>query len=330
MNPDPRALLQSAAASLALGRADLAQPSIEAYARANPGDRTTLDYLRRAAVVVAFAREARREPVTLPARDPPAPSSLDLVAFHVHLPRAPSGIHGQVDYMAVLALSFESARLRAPHARRILITDEATAVPADLGVHEVMRFALDSSRPMFERMRVQELYLARREAGRSSVLMDSDIVVNAEPAAIFTADFDVGLTWRSEFPDAPFNGGMIFIAEGGGGREFLRDALASYEALAADRGVASAFPGDIKSWWGDQFALATTVGYREFGERRGDALLVNGRRVKFFPCSDYNFTIEAGRNYTRDELRRKAFIHFKGNRKAMQAQYLERMRAGAL
>jgi len=330
MNPDPRALLQSAGASLSQGRADLAQASIEAYAKANPGDRNTIDYLRRAAAVIAFRRDARREPVVLAARTPPQPSRLDLVSFHVDLPRAPSGIHGQVDYMAVLALSFESARLRAPQARRILVTDEATAVPADLGVHEVMRFPLDSSQPMFERMRVQELYLAGREAGRASVLMDSDVVVNADPTAIFATDFDVGLTWRPEFPDAPFNGGMIFVAEGDAGRQFFAEALSTYEALAVDPGVSAAFPAGIKPWWGDQFALAATVGYREFGGRRGDALAVNGRRVKFFPCSEYNFTIEANRQYSRDELRRKAFIHFKGNRKAMQSQYVERMRAGAL
>ena len=43
-----------------------------------------------------------------------------------------------------------------------------------------------------------------------------------------------------------------------------------------------------------------------------------------------SFTIEADRNYAREELRRKRFIHFKGNRKAMQSQYLERMRSGEL
>jgi glycosyltransferase involved in cell wall biosynthesis len=67
---------------------------------------------------------------------------------------------------------------------------------------------------MFERMRLQELYLRDRAADRASVLMDSDVVVNSDPADIFSTDFDVGLTWRTEFPDAPFNGGMIFVAEG--------------------------------------------------------------------------------------------------------------------
>jgi len=326
---DPRALLQAAAVSLARGRADLALPAIEAFARAAPA-RPEVQYLRRAAAVVGFRRDAVRAPVKLAARELPAQANLDLAAFHVDLPAAPSGIHGAIDYMAVLALSFESAKLRAPAARRILITDEDTRVDPGLAVDEVKRFALDRTRAMFERMRVQELYLRGRAPGRATVLMDSDVVVNADPAAIFSTDFDVGLTWRSEFPDAPFNGGMIFVAEGDAGRHFFADALASYEALAADPAVMAAFPAGIKPWWGDQFALAATVGYREFAERQGDAIEVNGRRVKFFPCTEFNFTIEANRQYAREELRSKAFIHFKGNRKAMQSQYLERMRAGVL
>jgi hypothetical protein len=326
---DPRALLQAAATSLARGRAAEARPAIDALSRMAP-ERPEVQYLVRSAAVIGFGRDASRIPLKLGPRKAPSQSSLDLVAFHVDLPAAPSGIHGQIDYMAVLALSFESARLRAPSARRILITDDATRVPPELGVDEVKRYALDRARPMFERMRVQELYLRGREAGRASVLMDSDVVVNADPTAIFTTDFDVGLTWRPEFPDAPFNGGMIFVAEADAGRQFFVDALACYEALAADPGISAAFPAGIKPWWGDQFALAATVGYREFAERQGDALEVNGRRIGFFPCTDFNFTIEANRQYSLEELRGKAFIHFKGNRKAMQSQYMERMRAGAL
>jgi len=199
-----------------------------------------------------------------------------------------------------------------------------------LGADQVLRFPIDPQRVMFERMRVQEIYLARREAGRASVLMDSDVVVNAGPEAIFATDFDVGLTWRPDFVDSPFNGGMIFVSPGAEGHRFFVKALECYEALAADPAVAALFPKDVKAWWGDQFALAALVGYRAFAERPGDALTVDGVRVGFFPCERYNFTIEHNSRYSKDDLRRKHFIHFKGNRKSMQAYYLERMRAGEL
>jgi hypothetical protein len=326
-SPRQQSLLQSASAALFSGRPDLARAPLDELKRAFPQNPDVWQLSRQAAVM-AFDWPATRVPAVATPREPPPPEAIDLVAFHVQLPSAPSGMHAPNDYMAVLALSFESARLRAPRARRILLTDETTAVPASLPVERVMRFPLDASRLMFERMRVQELYLRERGPGRASVLMDSDMVVNAEPAGIFGEAFDIGLTWRSgEFADAPFNGGMIYVSEGEGGRAFLAKALACYEALAAEPSLAGFYPTGIKAWSGDQFALASLVGYRAFAERACDCLAVDGLRVRFFPCSEYNFTIEAGRNYTRDELRRKRFIHFKGNRKAMQAEYLGRMRA---
>ena len=331
--PEPtrvQSLHRSAAEALFRGRADLARAPIEELARAAPHDaklQELVQHLARQASVVAFEWPAARENAVSPRREPPALDAIDLVAFHVDLPRAPSGIHAPTDYMEVLALSFESARLRAPSARRILLTDENTRVPDSLPVDEVRRFPLDAQLPMFERMRVQEVYLRERDSRRSSVLMDSDVVVNDDPASIFAERFDIGLTWRPEFADAPFNGGMIFVAEGDGGRQFLAKSLACYEALAADAAIASHFPKSPKAWWGDQFALALLVGYRAYAERTGDTILVDGLRVRLFPCAEYNFTLEPNRNYTRDELRRKRFIHFKGNRKALQSQYLEHMRS---
>src|SRR5205085_8851302 len=140
------------------------------------------------------------------------------------------------------------------------------------------------------------------EAGRVSVLMDSDVVVNADPARVFTTEFDVGLTWRPEFPEAPFNGGVIFVGEGDGGRAFVAKALQCYEGLARHAPVMKSYPQGIKAWWGDQFAWAALAGFRAFAERKQEALSVDGIRVRFFPCAEYNFTIAA--NASPSELRR--------------------------
>ena len=339
--PDPdsksmqrlQSLYQQATGALFQGRADLADAPIEELRRTAPPDPKLgqlIEHLAKSAAAIAFQWPARREPLQPARREPPAQEAIDLVAFHVDLPCAPSGIHAPTDYMGVLALSFESARLRAPGARRILITDERTAVPETLPVDEVRRYSLDATLPMFERTRVQGEYLRARAPGRVSVLMDSDVVVNADPAGVFTEAFDVGLTWRPEFADAPFNGGMIFVAEGDAGARLFASALACYEALAADSRIAAAYPTGVKPWWGDQFAWASLVGYRAFAKRTTQALAVDGVAVRFFPCADYNFTLEPDRGYPPEELRRKFFIHFKGNRKALQAQYLEHMRRGAI
>jgi hypothetical protein len=324
-----QSLYRAAVEHLVRGRADLATPIVTELSKLLPGN-AHVQHIARQAAIMVFPWPAERGNIDVVKREAPEQSAIDLVTFHITLPANPSGIHAPIDYMALIALSVESAALRAPDARRILITDEATAVPADIPFHEVRRYPIDSQRVMFERMRVQELYLRDREAGRLSVLMDSDVVVNADPAAVFTETFDVGLTWRPQFPDAPFNGGMIFVSEGSAGREFFSRAIACYEAFAASAPVASMYPRDLKSWWGDQFALALMVGYREYAERRGDTLSVDGLRVRLFPCADYNFVFEGATGYSPEELRRKFFIHFKGNRKAMQVAYLERMRAGTL
>ena len=319
------ALRQEAFAHLLRGRADLARPLVAQLQQGAPLDPATRQlalYLE----TVGFDWPARREPYT-PAAAPQPLSGVDIVSFHVDLPRAPSGIHKDIDYATVLAQSFESASLRAPAARRMLLTDETTKAPPGV---EAQRHGLDRNRLMYERMRLQQSYLEGREDGRATVLMDSDVVVNLDPAAVFAEDFDVGLTWRPGFPDAPFNGGMIFVAPGAAGRQFFAQARACYDALADRAAQTGAFPGDIRAWWGDQFALAALVGYRHFAERRQEGLSVNGVRVRFFPCETHNFTLEASTRYSTATLRQKYFIHFKGNRKALQSQYLDGMRSGQL
>jgi hypothetical protein len=318
---------QQAYAHLLQGRADLARPLVEQLQKLRPDD-PQVRQLACFVMVIGFECSARRSPYTPAPRPAPATADLDLVAFQVDLPQAPSGIHGQIDYTTVLSRSFESAQLRAPGARRILLTDEATRVPDTMAVDEVIRQPIDRDRLMFERMRVQVRYLEARAAGRSSVLMDSDVVVNADPAAVFGEEFDVGLTWRPGFPDSPFNGGMIFVAAGSGGLAFFRKAHACYVAIAEEAARLSLFARDLRAWWGDQFALAALVGYREFAGRTTEGLEVDGTKVRFFPCESHNFTLEPAQKYRTDELRRKFFIHFKGNRKALQDQYLAGMRAG--
>jgi hypothetical protein len=322
--------LQATAAAivraLSLAEVDEARKQLAALRALVPGH-PGLDHVSRQIAVIAFDWPLPRAPYSPAPRQAPEPDCVDLVAFHANMDTALSGIHEKIDYLEVLSLSFESAAIRAPRARRILLTDEHTPVPASMQVDEVIRHPIDLDKLMYERMRVQALYLAHRPASRVSVLMDSDVVVNREPSPVFAQDFDIGLTWRPEFADSPFNGGMIFVGVGGKGLEFFERARACYDALAADPVVTAAFPRELRGWWGDQFALAATVGYQDYARRQGDGLDVAGIRTRFFPCSEYNFTIEPNVPYPADVLAAKFFVHFKGNRKALQVQYLGKMRA---
>jgi hypothetical protein len=321
-------LAETAQGALKRLRPDQAREPLQRLAALLPQNPSVLMLLRWAAVL-EMDWPATREPITLSRRSPPAADAVDLVLFHVDLPAAPSGLHGRIDYWAVAALSFEAAKHRAPRARRVLLTDEHTQVPDELGAHEVIRTPINRDWLMYQRMHAQERYLATRPLDRATVLMDVDVVPNRDPSGIFAEDFHVGLTWRPEFPDAPVNGGLIFVGPGAEGHAFFRQAIRCYDSLAVDGRLASLFDRDLRSWWGDQYALALMVEYRRFASREHDTFGIDGARVRLFPCADYNFTPEAGRSYTADFLDSRYFLHFKGNRKAMQAQYLSHMRAVA-
>jgi len=299
--------------------------ALEELLRAFP-DHPKIQQIAVCAAVIGFAWPLERGPYAARSAERPSAADLDLVFFHADRPTAASGFHDPIDYMGVLALSLESAMITAPQARRILLTDEATPVPDTLPVHEVRRFPLDVALLMYERMRVQEAYLRDRPTGRCSVLMDSDIVVNREPSVVFGEGFDVALTWRPMYIDAPFNGGVMFVARGEAGASFFRRTLACYDALAADRLVTSRFPRDLRGWWGDQYALAVTAGYREIAAYHASGVCVDGVAVRFLPCSEYNYTPTPGPNREAGSLHSKYFVHFKGNRKDGQEHYLRQMR----
>ena len=54
---------------------------------------------------------------------------------------------------------------------------------------------------------------------------------------------------------------------------------------------------------------------------------LDGIRLRFFPCSDYNFAPE-GSGYPLAVLASKWFVHFKGDTKINQPRYLEALRSG--
>ena len=94
--------------------------------------------------------------------------------------------------------------------------------------------------------------------------------------------------------------------------------------------IAQRYDRDLKAWWGDQFALALTAGYREFGERSTNGVAVDGVAVAYLPCERFNVTIEPNVNYGIEDLRRMHFVHFKGNRKGLLKDYAQLIRSGKI
>jgi hypothetical protein len=316
-------LAEEAIACLRQGRASEAAPRVAEMTRLLADRPGVALHLQRALALVAFEWPAARAPARMELTAPPKADEIELVTFHVALegPSRPA-----FDYGRMLAQSFESARLRSPASRQVLLTDMDTAFPPLGPGVTVARSTVDKTRLMYERMRLQHEHLVNRPSGLATVFLDSDVVVNADPAAIFAEGFDVGLTHRP-LVEAPFNGGVIFVGPGDAGRKFFASALACYEAMASSPAIRAVYPEDIRAWWGDQFALAALVGWRAFAECDGKALEVDGARVRFFPCETHNHVVES-REYDAAELAAKFFIHFKGPRKPMMDVYVKALRAG--
>ena len=324
------ALYSQAAQALVRGRPDDARQRLQALADLIADYQRAVLELERHLAVQSCEWPAERRPFhPLPC---PTPSSdqIDLVTFHVDLPQSPSPSPEPTDFVALLADWLAAARAVAPKARAILLTDEHTAVPATLPFDLVLRSSIDRERLMYERMRVQCEYLLAREHERASVLLDSDAIVNADPRGLFTHTGDLGLTWRDGPTTMPFNGGVIVVAPGEGGPALLREALDCYAELAQHPNVVEAFETDLRAWWGDQYALALLVGYRNFAERgAAQGTYIDTRTVRFLPCNEYNYTVDASRAVAAPEPRRlrdKFIVHFKGNRKSLQSEYVARLR----
>lgn len=309
-----------------LGRAGRLIASLE---KLDPKREATIE-LRKWLSVMGISWPAERQPYVPAPRPPADTASVDLVAFHASLAATPTAIHEEIDYARAIRLAFESAAVRAPGARRILLTDERSAFPDDLPADEIRRLPLDPTRTMYERMRAQIGYLETRPEARVSILMDTDVLVNRDPGLLFAEDFDVALTWRDNLVDAPFNGGLIAIGHGTAGLDFMKTALACYDRIADDAAVTRLFPKDLRAWWGDQFALAALVGHTHFlkGDRVG--MRVDGARVRFLPCDRYNATLDPGKTYGIDTLKGIHFLHFKGKRKRLMDDFLVHIRNGTI
>ena len=326
-----RALYAQTVQALTRGRPAEARDCLNALADVVTDYQLAVLELARQLAVQSFEWPAERRTFEPQRRTVPAREQIDLVTFHVHLPQSPSGIHEPIDFVSLLADWLTAAEAVAPAARTILLTDEHTEIPATLPFDVVVRKPIDRDRLMYERMRVQCEYLLAREEDRASVLLDSDAIVNADPCGLFTHTGDLGLTWRDGFPTAPFNGGAIFVAPGEGGPALLREALDCYDELVNHPNVVAAFETDLRAWWGDQYALALLVGYRNFADRgAAHGTYIDARTVRFLPCSEYNYTVETANSVAAPEprrLREKFIVHFKGNRKSLQSEYVARLRA---
>ena len=178
------------------------------------------------------------------------------------------------------------------HVRRVMpqhqvlhMTDSET--PAIEGVSRRQEIPYDGSRLMTYRLQ----HLA--ELAEPAIILDTDVIVQADLSAVFDKDFDVALTKRKGrilyggrdiVKSMPINSGVMFSRS----QQFWVDC---YE-------LCKKAPQDIQRWFGDQLAIS--------------AVYKGGRySVLELPCSKFNYTPA-----TQDEdVSAKFAVHYKGPRK---------------
>lgn len=179
----------------------------------------------------------------------------------------------------------------------LLLTDQSTAVPEAIFAR-ITRIAMDSAQLVHSRLKAIQSFLMEEAGEDNIVLLDPDALVERDFSAVFQADFDVGLTYRSDFADSPmehepFNMGVVFI------RGDRRDRARSFFDLCLRHFA------EVESWG--------PVGWIPFMQHvlsgSTDRLEIGGCTVAFFPSDLYNNSgpESAGRPYIR---------HFKGIQKA--------------
>jgi tetratricopeptide (TPR) repeat protein len=306
--------------------------------KAMTGDRETARIAYTAALPLAQNRRAVEDrferlalseiAMDLPRQEAAAPAAggaarrLAIVFFHVDTPQTHTPFD-KPDYHALLAASIAVARRRSPAASIVVLSDMRTRFKDTLGADRIVRRQLDPSQVMYERMRSQREFLAAQTDGEATLFLDTDAIVSRDLLPAFDGSFDVGLTWRHDPFDAPFNGGVIFCRNNAATLRFFDHLLAAYHMLEGTTAVRARFEGGIRRWWGDQLAMTATIGHDTFVRRKSDRLAIDGTVVRLLPERTHNFVMSRATPLSAPERENAWLVHFKGARKDDFWRYAE-------
>ena len=251
-------------------------------------------------------------------------------AFHATVPATESAVqyrdvaidHGKFDYDRIVRHCIAAALAAQPNCRFVLATDSAFLAGFAHPNLTIVRLPLDAASPMYERVVAMCAFVRSRQFNGPTAFLDSDAFLNAPVAPLFDAPFDLGVTYRSDPGLMPINEGVIFAnaRNRDAVRAFFAGYLATYDRLCVHPTV-TGYYGNVKRWRGGQLslnAMACPLGIPS----ELDAAEVFGAKVRYYPCSTFNFSIEMGRPYSNKQLDAKAVLHLKGPRKAILDQII--------
>jgi len=231
---------------------------------------------------------------------------LNAVFFHIDSTgKHPYIDSHSIDYQAVLKSSVFAARRARANTAIIILTNETTPIPI-AGV-QVVRLPVRPDQLMYSRMRAYRA--VSKKLTSPTLFLDTDVHLARDFSPVFSGQFDVGLTYRPDYPPMPYNEGVILGKPGPGLDLFWNQALNTYDVLADLPEVKAMYPVDLRMWRGGQLALGALFNWSrpEVGEMEH---VNRGVRYKLLPCDLYNYPVQPGDR--RKALEHKWALHYKG------------------
>jgi hypothetical protein len=246
-------------------------------------------------------------------------------AFHSSVPQAEAAVryrdvaidHSKFDYDRIVRHCIAAALAAQPGARFILATDSQFLSDVEHPALTIVRLPLDQASPMYERVIAMCAFVRSRQFTAPTAFLDSDAFLNAPIANLFQGHFDIGATYRPDPGLMPINEGVIFAASRNkeAVRAFFAGYLGTYDRLCGNAAV-TGYYGNIKRWRGGQLSLNALTCPQGVPSAL-DSAKAFGARIRYYPCSAFNFSIEMDRPYSARQLDTRAVLHLKGPRKAV-------------
>ena len=214
----------------------------------------------------------------------------------------------EFSYALILEHFCNIALSHHPLCQIFLVTDSDTPTELNHPNVQVIRLALDTASPMFERVVAMNAFVQSEVFTGPVAFLDSDAFVNRKLARIFEKSFDVAVTYRAAPAAMPFNEGVLFakVEDKRAVRGFFDAYLGTYASLCATTVLQDKFGeefSNIKRWRGGQLSLNIVA--TKHGQEKT-------QRIKVLNCDPFNFWLSPGSTFTIAELKEKYILHLKG------------------
>ena len=234
---------------------------------------------------------------------------INFVAFHVDLEKKVLKEAQNVakavnddNHEENLNLMFSSVKRIYPKADLYVLTDTKSKF-IQKTKSKLVRYDLDSRYPILARNKAWYQFLERTD--KSTIFLDSDILINDNFDELMSLDFDIAFTFR-DWEKWPINLGIIYVKNNQNKKtyKFFKDWYYQFLDLEIKQ----------KVWGGDQDLIHSKFKMVDFSINQNFDIINNDLKIKFLICKEYNYSSEINEPMLEFPDNAKV-LHFKGARK---------------